>query len=91
MHSTKEASSGDFLILTFVILWFFWVPEVLFPFMINFNRELFTVTERANFFQVLLLTAAALAVISIWGPKTLTRDQERLNAIKNLTGNVRSL
>jgi membrane protease YdiL (CAAX protease family) len=58
------------------------LSAVMFHFMINFTGELFTATERAELFQVLLLTVAALAVIVVWGPKTLTRGQVSLDAVK---------
>lgn len=64
------------------------LSAVLFHFMINFTRELFTATERAEFLQVLLLTAAALVVIVVWGPKRLTRGQVRFDAVKKPLGKV---
>ena len=54
----------------------------MFHFMINFTGELFTATERVELFQVFLLTAAVLAIIVVWGPKTLTRRQESLAALQ---------
>jgi len=50
------------------------LSAVLFHFMINFIGELFALTERADFYQVVVWAMAAIAVIAIWGPKTLTRE-----------------
>jgi len=58
------------------------LSAVMFHFMINFTGELFTATERVELFQVFLLTAAVLAIIVVWGPKTLTRRQESLAALQ---------
>jgi len=55
---------------------------VIFHFKINFTGELFTAAERAGLYQVLLLTIAAFAVIIVWGPETLTREQVSLDAVK---------
>jgi len=52
------------------------LSAVLFHSMINFTGELFAMTERAEFFQIFLLTAAAIAVTVVWGTKTLTRGQD---------------
>jgi membrane protease YdiL (CAAX protease family) len=58
------------------------LSAVLFHFTINFTGELFAVTERAEFYQVLLLVVAAIAVTIVWGPKTLTRRQTSLDSAK---------
>jgi len=52
------------------------LSAVLLHFMINFAGELIAVTKRAEFYQVLLLIAVAVAVVIIWGPETLTRGQK---------------
>ena len=53
------------------------LSAVLFHFMINFIGELFALTERADFYQIVVWAMAAIAVIAIWGPKTLTREGNR--------------
>jgi membrane protease YdiL (CAAX protease family) len=53
------------------------LSAVLFHFMINFIGELFALTERADFYQVVVWALAAIAVVAIWGPKTLTREGDR--------------
>ncbi len=55
------------------------LSAILFHFMLNFSGELLSPTDRARFYQLLLLIAIAIVVIAVWGPKTLT--QERKSAI----------
>jgi membrane protease YdiL (CAAX protease family) len=58
------------------------LSAVLFHFAINFTGELFVATERAEFYQVLLLIVAAMSVTVVWGPKTLTRQQKSPDSAK---------
>lgn len=58
------------------------LSAVLFHAMINLTGELLTVTERTKLFKVMMLTAVALVVVVIWGPKTLKREQENLNGVR---------
>jgi hypothetical protein len=43
-------------------------------FMDNFVGELFELTEQAELYQFILWIAAAIVVIVVWGPKTLTHE-----------------
>ena len=52
------------------------LSAVLFHSMINFVGELFALTDRADFYQAGVCTIAAIAVVVIWGPKTLTQVKE---------------
>lgn len=52
------------------------LSAVLFHTMINFTGEILVATERADLVLFLLLSAAAIAVTIVWGPKTLTNGQE---------------
>ena len=49
------------------------LSAVLFHFMVNFVGELFELTERAELCYVLLWIGAAVAIVIIYGSKTLTR------------------
>lgn len=60
------------------------LSAVLFHFMVNFTGELFSLTERAQFYQVLLFIVAAIAVTVIWGSKTLTRQQKTPDSAKKI-------
>jgi membrane protease YdiL (CAAX protease family) len=53
------------------------LSAVLFHFMINFVGELFALTERADFYQIVVWAMAAILVVLIWGPKTLARESDR--------------
>jgi membrane protease YdiL (CAAX protease family) len=55
---------------------------VLYHFMVNFKGELFELSDRAKLYQFLLLAAAAILVTLIGGPKTLTRQTNRLRISK---------
>jgi membrane protease YdiL (CAAX protease family) len=49
------------------------LTAILFHFMVNFMGELFALSVRTDFFQITVWTLAALIVVFIWKPKTLTR------------------
>jgi hypothetical protein len=49
------------------------LSAVLFHFVGNLAGELLTLPDRAEFFKVLLVVVAAIAVTAIWGTKTLAR------------------
>ena len=49
------------------------LTAILFHFMVNFIGELFVLSARTDIFQIIVWAFAALVVISIWKPKTLTR------------------
>jgi len=51
------------------------LSAVLFHFTVNFVGELFALTQRAELVYVLSWIAAALGVVAIWGPETLTRGK----------------
>ncbi len=51
------------------------LSAILFHFMLNFSGELLAPTDRARFYQLLLLTATAIIVVVIWGPETLTQER----------------
>lgn len=53
------------------------LSAVLFHFTINFVGELFALTERADFYQIVVWAMAAILVVLIWGPKTLARESDR--------------
>ena len=48
------------------------LTAILFHFMVNFTGELFVLSARTDFFQIIVWALAALVVIFIWKPKTLT-------------------
>lgn len=52
------------------------LSAVLFHFMINFVGELFALTERADFYQIVVWAVVAIAVVLVWGPKTLVREMD---------------
>jgi membrane protease YdiL (CAAX protease family) len=52
------------------------LSAVLLHFMDNFAGELFELTARAELYQFVLWIAAAIVVIAVWGPKTLTRKHD---------------
>ena len=49
------------------------LTAILFHFMINFTGELFVLSARTDIFQIIVWALAALVVVIIWKPKTLTR------------------
>jgi membrane protease YdiL (CAAX protease family) len=49
------------------------LAAILFHFMVNFIGELFLLGAGADFYQIIVWALAALVVIFIWKPKTLTR------------------
>jgi membrane protease YdiL (CAAX protease family) len=52
------------------------LSAVLFHFMINYIGELVVLTERADFFQIVIWAGAALVVVAVWGRESLTRAPE---------------
>jgi hypothetical protein len=54
---------------------------ILFHSMVNFTGELFTLSERADTFSILLWFVAAIGITVIWGAKTLTGE-------KSITGST---
>ena len=51
------------------------LSAVLFHFAVNFVGEFFVLTQQAELVYVLSWIAAALGVVAIWGPATLTRSK----------------
>lgn len=51
------------------------LSAILFHFMQNFTGELFELSSRAEFYNFILTIAAAILVVLIWGPKTLTTQK----------------
>ena len=49
------------------------LAAILFHFMINFSGELVTLTPRAEGLQTFVWIGAAIAVVLVWGPRTLTK------------------
>jgi membrane protease YdiL (CAAX protease family) len=49
---------------------------ILFHFMVNFIGELFVLSPRTDFFQIIVWALAATVVVLVWKPKTLTRFGE---------------
>ena len=49
------------------------LTAILFHFTVNFIGELIVLSARTDIFQIIVWVLAALVVISIWKPKTLTR------------------
>jgi membrane protease YdiL (CAAX protease family) len=49
------------------------LTAILFHFMVNFIGELFLLSPRTDFFQIIVWALAALVVVIIWKPKALTR------------------
>lgn len=47
---------------------------ILFHAMVNFTGELIAITERADTYLIMLWFIAAVAIITIWGPKTFTHE-----------------
>lgn len=39
--------------------------------------ELFALTERADFYQIVVWAVVATAVVVVWGPRTLVREGDR--------------
>lgn len=52
------------------------LSAALLHFMVNFSGELFELTERARFYQTVLIFLVTAAIVVIWGPRTLTRSPE---------------
>ncbi len=52
------------------------LSAILFHFVINFSGELFSPTEQARLYSLILVTVLSLIVIVIWGPDTLTRQRK---------------
>jgi membrane protease YdiL (CAAX protease family) len=67
---------------TIVITWIYnhnrrsTLSAVLLHFMDNFVGELFELSERAELYQFALWIAMAIVVTIVWGPRTLTRNNE---------------
>lgn len=53
------------------------LTAILLHFMCNLSAELFQLSERAEIYSTLLLIIVAIAITVIWGPKALTRQQNR--------------
>ncbi len=51
------------------------LSAILLHFMINFSGECISPTEQARFYNLILVTVLSIAVVVIWGPETLTRQQ----------------
>lgn len=52
------------------------LSAILFHFMQNFTGELFELSGRAEFYNFILTIAAAILIVLIWGPKTLTTQKK---------------
>lgn len=53
------------------------LSAVLFHFMINLSVDLFILPDRAEVYQLILLIIVTIAVVLIWGTKTLTFSREK--------------
>lgn len=51
------------------------LSAILFHFMINFTAELIPLTEQGRIYSIIMVAALSMIVAIIWGPKTLTRQQ----------------
>ena len=51
------------------------LSAILFHFMQNFTGELFELSVRAELYSFLLMIVAAMLVVVVWGPSTLTRRE----------------
>jgi membrane protease YdiL (CAAX protease family) len=51
------------------------LSAILFHFMQNFTGELFELSVRAELYSFLLMIVAAMLVVVVWGPRTLTRRE----------------
>jgi uncharacterized protein len=51
------------------------LAAILFHFVSNVAAEFFNVTDRTNLYEALLWIVAAIIVVAIWGPATLTRGR----------------
>ena len=71
-----------FFPLTLLFTWIFnnnnrsTLSAILFHCVINATSELFSLTERAYTYSIILWYVAVIAVIAIWGPKTLKRQDK---------------
>lgn len=54
------------------------LSAVLLHFMVNLGGELFGLTEQAHFHQALLIVGLTAVVTVIWGPRTMIRDEGRV-------------
>jgi membrane protease YdiL (CAAX protease family) len=67
--------------LTFVFTWIYnntnrsTLAVILFHAMVNFTGELFTLSERADNYSILLWFVAAVGITVIWGAKTFAREK----------------
>jgi uncharacterized protein len=68
--------------LTFVFTWIYnntnrsTLAVILFHAMVNFTGELFTLSERADMYSILLWFVAALGILVIWSAKAFTQRRE---------------
>jgi uncharacterized protein len=68
--------------LTFVFTWIYnntsrsTLAVILFHAMVNFTGELFTLSERADTYSILLWFVAAIGITVIWSAKTITHRKE---------------
>ena len=68
--------------LTFVFTWIYnntnrsTLAVILFHAMVNFTGELFTLSERADTYSILLWFVAALGITVIWSTKSFTQRKE---------------
>ena len=87
-HSLGVGSLGfwtfmiGFVPVTLLFTWIFnnnsrsTLSAILFHCMLNGSLELFTLTERAFTYSIILWYLAAIAITLIWGPNTLTRQNK---------------
>lgn len=67
--------------LTFAFTWIYnntnrsTLAVILFHAMVNFTGELFTLSERADTFSIVLWVVAAVGITAIWGAKTMIRSK----------------
>ena len=61
------------------------LSAILFHFVINFSGELFSPTEMARLYNLILVTVFSMIVVTIYGHETLTHQQNKVEQM-NFTG-----